>query len=180
MDADGVQCDKHDAYECGEDNIDKSRDQAFNIRSHFLKFAQGLSAALILKYGVRQLERMREAIGIDLRAQFLCDGVDVVILEILCHAGDKSDANRRPQQRGHSGEKFTLGKPVKMCGIAVNDHSEYPRVEQGEDLVDSRQKERKRDERPVLTKITIQEFHGYILWGIVVKVVAGNVIDKVD
>ena len=56
--------------------------------------AERLAAALILEDRVRQLERVPDAVRVDLRADTLRDDVDEVVLEVLGDAGDEGDADR--------------------------------------------------------------------------------------
>ena len=70
-----------------------------DVGPHLLQFAERLPAALIFEHLVRQLKRMAQSIGIDLRPQSLCDGIDIIILKILRHAGDKGSSHRRQEEK---------------------------------------------------------------------------------
>ena len=66
-----------------ENQVDRQRDEPLDVLSHLLKLAEGLAAALILEDGVRQLQRVANAVRVHLGAHSLHDDVDVVVLKIL-------------------------------------------------------------------------------------------------
>ena len=49
MDTEGVDHHEHDADERNEDHIDRSGNKPFHVATDLLQFAQGFSAALVLK-----------------------------------------------------------------------------------------------------------------------------------
>src|SRR5262245_27990307 len=146
---------EQDAYKRDEENIDDRIGQALDIRSHFLELPQSFAAALVFEYAVRQLERMADAIGVDLCAKPLCDDVDVVILKIL---GDPRD--ERHAYSGRQQQTYTL-KELACCVLAVagrvivNHMSKYHGIQERKDLVDRREDKDCDDSVTVLTKVGI-------------------------
>ena len=96
---------------------------------------------------------MPDAVRIQLRTQALRDHVDVGILEILGHAGDKGDADRRREQQADALEELTSRVFLEARGVLVNHVAENERIEQREDLVDGGQRERQRDQPAVVPEV---------------------------
>ena len=82
------------------------RDQLLDVGAHLLQLAERLAAALILEHRVGQLQRVADAVGVELRAQPLGDDVDVVVLEVLGDARDERDADRRAEQQADAAEEL--------------------------------------------------------------------------
>ena len=76
------------------------RDQLLDVGAHLLQLAERLAAALVLEDRIGQLERVADAVGVELRAQPLRDDVDEVVLEVLRDARDERDADRRARAAG--------------------------------------------------------------------------------
>ncbi len=98
MHAGGVDDDEYQADQRGEDQVDRRGDQLLNVGPHLLQFAQGLAAALVFEERVGQFQGVAYAIGIDSRANLLCDQVDAVVLEVLGHARNERYEHRRRKQ----------------------------------------------------------------------------------
>ena len=82
------------------------RDQLLDVGAHLLQLAERLAAALVLEHRVGQLERVPDAVGVELRAQPLRDDVDEVVLEVLGDARDERHADRRRQQQADAAEEL--------------------------------------------------------------------------
>src|ERR1035441_10602512 len=52
---------------------------------------------------------------------------------------------------------------VVLSGVVIDDVAEDPRVEQRENLVDSRQHQRGRRELPVVAKVSVENAHEFLL-----------------
>ena len=94
----GVDHHEDDADERREEHVDRRRDQPLDVGPHLLQLAERFAAALIFEHRVRQLERMADAVGVELGAKPLRDQVDVVVLEVLGHARDERHADRGGEQ----------------------------------------------------------------------------------
>ena len=91
---------------------------------------------------------MADAVGVELGAKPLRDEVDVVVLEVLRDARDERDADRRGEQQRDAAEELARRVFGEPRGVVVDDVPEDQRIEEREDLVDGREDERERDERP--------------------------------
>jgi hypothetical protein len=78
--------DEDDTDERREDQVDGERDEFLHVRADLLELPQRLAAALVLEHGVRQLQRVPDAVGVHLRAEPLGDDVDEIVLKVLRHA----------------------------------------------------------------------------------------------
>ena len=134
------------ADERGEQHVDGCRDELLDVGSDFLQFAQRLPAALILEHRVGQLERVANPVRVQLRAQALRNHVDVVVLEVLRDARDERHADRRAEQQADAFEELAGRVFLEAGGILIDHVPEDERIEQREDLVDRRQRERQRHE----------------------------------
>jgi hypothetical protein len=130
-----------------------------HVDPYLLQLAQSLAAALVFKQGVRQFQRMADAIGIDASAYLLGDQVDVVILEVLGYAGDEGDSHGGRQQKADAADELRTGVFVVARGVGIDDVAEDRRVQQGERLVDGRQAQRRRGEFPILPQVSIENLH---------------------
>ena len=81
-------------------------DQLLDVGAHLLQPAERLAAALILEHRIGQLQRVPDAVRVELRAEPLGDDVDVVVLEVLGHARDERDADRRAEQQADAAEEL--------------------------------------------------------------------------
>ena len=77
-----------------------------------------------------------DAVGVELRAEPLRDDVDVVVLEVLRHARDERDADRRAEQQADAAEELGGRVLLEPRRVLVDDVPEDQRIEQREDLVD--------------------------------------------
>ena len=98
--AEGVDHHEDDADQRGEQHVDRGRDQLLDVGAHLLQPAERLAAALILEHRIGQLERVADAVRVELRAEPLGDDVDVVVLEVLGDARDERDADRGGRAAG--------------------------------------------------------------------------------
>src|SRR5262249_35548440 len=64
VDSQRVDHHEQDAHKRDEENIDNRIGQPLDVGPDFLELSQSLSAALVLEYAVRQLERMADPIGV--------------------------------------------------------------------------------------------------------------------
>ena len=138
-------------------DVDGGRDQPLDVGPHLLQLAERFAAALILEHRVRQLERMADAVGVELGAEPLRDQADVVVLKVLRHARDERDADRRREQQRDAPEELArrvLGEPRR---VVVDDVPEDQGVEEREHLVDRREHERERDESPVVPQVRVEQ-----------------------
>ena len=85
------------------------RDELLDVGAHLLQLAERFAAALILEHRVGQLERMPDAVGVELRAEPLGDDVDVVVLEVLGDARDERHADRGAEQQADAAEELAGG-----------------------------------------------------------------------
>ena len=95
MHAEGIDHHKNDADQRCEQNINRGIQQPLDIRSDFLQFAERFSAALVFEHGVGKLERVPDAVGINLGSHSLRNDVQVVVLKVLGYTRDKGNADRR-------------------------------------------------------------------------------------
>ena len=79
----------------------------------FCRLAQGLAATLVFEHGIRQLERVPDAVRIEPRTQSLGDEADVVVLKILGDARHERHTDRRGEQQADAAEKLTGGVLAK-------------------------------------------------------------------
>ena len=160
MHAERVDHDEDDADDGGEEDVDGDGNELLDVSPHFLQPAERFAAALILEHGVGKLERMADAVGIDLRADSLCDDVDVIVLKVLRDTRDEGDANGRRQQQADAPEELG-GRVFLEPGRVLVDHvPEDQRVEQREGLIDRGEDERQRHEPPVAFQVPVQKLHG--------------------
>ena len=120
---------EHDADERREEDVDDADDQLLDVGAHLLKLAECFAAALIFEDRIRQLERVADAVRVELRAQALCDQVDVVVLKILGDARDERHANRGAEQQRHAAEELAGRVLRKPRRVIVDDVSENQRIE---------------------------------------------------
>src|SRR6185436_2693971 len=113
----------------------------------------------IFEHAVRKLERVTDAVGIDLRAQPLRDHIDVVILKVLCDARNKRDAHRGGQQQADSAEKLARRVFAVARRVFVDDVAKDHRIQKREDLVDRRQNQYQDDRLPMFAEIRVKNFH---------------------
>ncbi len=125
----GIDHHEDDAHQRGEQHVDRRRDQLLDVGPHFLELAQRFAAALVLEDGVRELQRVADAVGVELRAQPLRHQVDVVVLEVLRHARDEGHAHRRRQQKADAPEELPGGVLRKSGCVAVDDIPEDERIQ---------------------------------------------------
>ena len=102
---------------------------------------------------------MADPVRVDLGAQTLRDDVDEVVLEILRDARDEGDPHRRAEQQAHAPEELGGGVLLELRRVRIDDVAEDQRIEEREDLVDRRQHERERDQRPVTFQIREEQLH---------------------
>ena len=159
MHAERVNHHEDDAHERCEHHVDGVGQQLLDVRPDLLQLAQRFAAALILEDRIRQLERMADAVGIELGAEPLRDHVDVVVLEVLGDARDKRHAHGGAQQQAHAAEELPGRVLLETRRIPVDHIPEDERIEQREHLVDRGQDERQRDERPVVPEIAEEQIH---------------------
>src|SRR6185503_3046454 len=157
----GERVDHHEnhADQRREQHVDRDGDQALDVGPDLLQLAERFSAPLVLERRVGQVERMPDAIRVQLRAEALGDEADDVVLEVLGYARDEGDADRRAEQQAHATEKFAGGIFLEPGRVLVDDVAEDQRIEQREDLVDGRQDERQRDQRSVVPEVGIEDPH---------------------
>ena len=136
---------ENDADERREEHVDRRRYQTLDVGAHFLKLAEGFTAALIFEDRIRQLERVADAVGIEFGAETLCDQVDVVVLKVLGHARDERHSDRGRQQQRHAAEELAGRVFGEASRVIVDDVPKDQRIEEGEHLVDGRQDQGKRD-----------------------------------
>ncbi len=160
MDAERVRHHEDNPDQRGEQDVDAGRDQLLTVGPALLKPAERFAAALILEDRVGQLQRVPDAVGVQLRAEPLRDDVDVVILKVLRDARHERDANRCAQQQADASEELTGRIFLEPGRVLVDDMTEDERVEQREHLVDRGEREGERDQAPVVPEIRVEEFHG--------------------
>ena len=107
-------------------------DELLDVGADLLQLAERFAAALILEDRVGQLERVPDAVGVELRAEPLRDDVDVVVLEVLRHARDERDADRRAEQQADALEELDRRVFLEPRGVLVDDVPEDQRIEQRE------------------------------------------------
>ena len=95
-----------------------------------MQLAERFAAALILEHRVRQLQRVPDAVGVDLRAEALADHVDEVVLEVLRHAGDERDPHRRAEQQAHTAEELSRRALLELRRVLVDDVAEDQRIDE--------------------------------------------------
>jgi hypothetical protein len=133
---------EHDADERREQQVDEDRDQALDVAADLLQLAERLAAPLVLEHRVRQLQRMADPVGVELRAQPLRDQVGEVVLEVLGHARHERHPHRRQQQHAHAADELRRRVVLVAGGVLVDHVAEDQRVEQREGLVDRGQQQR--------------------------------------
>ena len=148
-----------DADERREQHVDRRRDQLLDVGAHLLQLAERLAAALILEHRVGQLERVPDAVRVELRAEPLRDDVDEVVLEVLRDARDERHADRRAEQQADAAEELAGRVLLEPGGVLVDDVAEDQRIEQREDLVDRRQHKRQRDQAAVVPEVAVEQLH---------------------
>ena len=120
MDAERIDDDEDDADQWGKEHVDRDRDQLFDVGAHLLQLAKRFAAALVFEHGVRQVERVADAVSVDLRPEPLGDDVDDVVLEVLGHTRDKSDANRCRQEHADAAKELPRGVVLELGGVFVD------------------------------------------------------------
>jgi len=160
-----VEDDEHDADQSRENEIDRQRDEFLDVGPHFLELAQRLAASLVLKDGIRQLQRVPDAVRIHLGAHTLDDDVDVIVLEVLGDARHESDAHCHQQQRSRALDECRRLVFAEACRVVVDHVPEDERVQQRENLVGCRQHEREKDQPAVFAQVRGKEVHNRILLG---------------
>ena len=102
---------------------------------------------------------MAQSIGVNLSAKALCDDVDVIILKVLSHSGDKRHTYRCSEQQPYAPEKLSR-RVLRILRRVIVDHvAKDHRIEQRKDLIDRRKNEDQYDECPILLKVGIEKFH---------------------
>ena len=61
----GVDHHEDDADQRGEHHVDGRRDELLDVGAHLLQLAERLAAALVLEHRVGQLERVADAVGVE-------------------------------------------------------------------------------------------------------------------
>src|SRR5882762_4120589 len=154
----GVNHDKGHANERGKHNVDKSGNKLLHIRTHPLQLSQSLPAALVLEHGIGQFERMPQSIRVHLGSHLLGDQVHEVILKVLRHPGHKSHAYGQPQKETYAMKED--GKILRrMDRVPVDQVLGDEGVQQRENLVRSRQKQRHDHQLPIPFEITQEDIH---------------------
>ena len=69
-----------------KNDIDEAQDQLLAVEARFLEFLEQFTRPLVFKNGVRQRERMLDAVGIELGSHALSHDIFVILLEILRNA----------------------------------------------------------------------------------------------
>ena len=119
VDAEGVDDHEDDAHQRREEDVDGGGDQLLDVGADLLQLAQGLAAPLVLEDLVGQVQRVADAVRVDLGPQALGDHVDEVVLEVLGHPGDEGHAHRRRQEQAHPAEELrrscTPGSGSRRC-----------------------------------------------------------------
>ncbi len=162
VDAEGVDHHEDDADERGEQHVDRCRDQALDVGADLLEPAERFAAALVLEHRIRQLERVLDAVRVQLGAQPLRDDVDVVVLEVLGHARDERDADRRGEEQADAPEELARRVFLEPRRVLVDHVAEDQRIEQREDLIDGGERERQRDQAAIVAEVAVEDFHGFM------------------
>ena len=150
---------EHQADERSENQIDRRGDELLHIGADLLQLAQRLAAALVFEEGVRQFQRMTDAVGVNARTHLLCDQVHEIILKVLCDPGNERDSDCSREQPANALDEFRLGQLGETGNIAVNNAAEDIRVEKRKHLVDRREDQRQDHQGPVLPEVGIKKFH---------------------
>ena len=158
----GVDHHEDDADERREQDVDGRRDELLDVGADLLQPAERFAAALVLEHRIRQLERVADAVGVQLRAEPLGDDVDVVVLEVLRDARDEGDADRGAEQQADAPEELSGRVFLEPRRVVVDDVPEDQRVEQREDLIDGGQGERQRDQAAIVPKVAVEKLHGFM------------------
>ena len=157
-----VDDDEDDADERRENEVDGERDKSLDVGPHLLELTERFTAALILKHGIGQLQRMSDAVRVHLGADALYDHVDIVVLEILGNTRHESDAHCQEQQCAGAFDERRGLILAKARRVVVDHVPEDERIEKREDLVRRRQQQREENQRAVFTKVGGKEIHtGY-------------------
>ena len=152
-----------DPDERREQHVDRGRDQPFDVGADLLQPAQRLAAPLVFEDRIGQLQRMPDAVRVELCSEALRDDVDVVVLEVLGHTRHECDADGGAEQKADALEEFDRRIFLEPGRVLIDDMAEDQRIEQRERLVDRRQRERHGDEPPVAAQIGEQELHPVII-----------------
>ncbi len=160
VDGEGVHHDEHDADDRLEEDVDGGGDQLLDVGAHLLQLAERLAAALVLEELVGKVERVPDAVRVQLGPDPLRHDVHEVVLEVLGHAGDERHADGGEQQEGDAAEELAGRVLVEACGVLVDDVPEDEGVEEREDLVDGGEEQGQEDEPPVGPEVRQQEVHG--------------------
>src|SRR5436190_3707671 len=148
MNAPGVDHDKDNADQRGEEQVDRDVDELLYVGSHFLKLAQSLSASLIFELRIRKLQRMPDTVGIEPRSHLLCDQIDEVVLEVLRHTRNKRHADGHSEKHTDTSNELGAGVLGIASCIRVYDVAEDQGIEQGKHLVDRGQNQRGGNQLP--------------------------------
>ena len=159
MDAERVCHHEDDPDERREQHVDRGRNETLDVGADFLQSAERLAAALILEDGVRELERVPDAVRIELGTEPLRDHVDVVVLEVLRHAGDEGHTHRRPEQQADAAKELACRVLPEPGRILVDHMAKNEWVEQREDLVDRRQRQGQRYQSAVVPEVAVEQLH---------------------
>ena len=140
-------------------NVRVMTDQPLDIGSNLLKFAQRLAAPLVLKNRIRQLKRVANAVGIDLRADPLRDDVGEIILEIFGNTRNKSDADGSAKKHRHTPVKRIGWNRVSFGSVILDEDTHDDRVQHREESIDCCQYHRQRNHSLVAFQIGKKKFH---------------------
>src|SRR5206468_10328728 len=97
---------------------------------------------------------MPDTVGINLSTEPLCNDVDVVILEILCHARNERDSNSGCEQQADASKEFSRCVVAVSSGVVIDNVAEDDGIQEGKDLVDRRQHQDQYNEKPVLSEVS--------------------------
>src|SRR5207237_4924351 len=119
-----------------------------------------LARALIVEDRVRQRERVRNALLIQLRADSLRDDVDEVILKVFRDARDERDADVCAEEEEDAADENAGVDVAELHRVFVDDEPEDLRIEQRENMIDGRQHERGDEKMFLARKVVVQQTHG--------------------
>ena len=130
VDGERIDDDEHDAHQCGKQDADRRRDQPFDIRTHFLQFPEGLSAALVFEDGIGKLKRVAQSVGVELRSQTLGDDVDEIVLEVLRYPGNERYADGGGEEEADAPDELSGGILTEPGRVLIDDIPEDQGVEE--------------------------------------------------
>src|SRR6266705_2738199 len=102
---------------------------------------------------------MPDAIGINLSTEALCNDVDVVVLEIFCHAGNERDANRGCEQQADASKEFSRCVVAVSSDVVIDNVAKDDGIQEGKDLVDRREHQDQYNEKPILSEVSEKNSH---------------------